>query len=286
MKVISKVCSDTFSTEAFFINGVKGRLFAVYIAPLGQPCGSILHIPAFMEEMNRCRNLVTTQARELAAQGFACLILDLYGTGDSQGELSVAEWHLWKQDIEIVAKWLERKSNIKVILWGMRLGALLAADVANACPKRFQRLLLWQPVPNGRAYLTQILRLRMAYLVSHDLPQETTGDMRNQLVAGKFVEIAGYVLSREMSTAIDDVVMKDFKGLANCMIDWFENVSDVESQLSVGGQKVVNELEAIGARVTIHTYMSPRVWQLSERNYAPNLLEKTTAALLELTYDH
>ena len=61
--------------------------------------GTVMHLPAFGEEMNKSRAMVAAQARALANEGFQVFVPDYYGTGDSGGDFSEATWDLWLEDI-------------------------------------------------------------------------------------------------------------------------------------------------------------------------------------------
>ena len=61
---------------------------------------------------------------------------DLLGCGDSCGDFADARWNLWKKD--------------------------LALDYARDAVELTGAFVFWQPVSNGKAYLTQILRLWLA----------------------------------------------------------------------------------------------------------------------------
>ena len=76
--------------EPFFLDRASGSLFAIHHRAGAAPCGTVLFIPPFAEEMNRARRMVALQARDLAAAGWDVLQLDLFGTGDSQGDFGDA----------------------------------------------------------------------------------------------------------------------------------------------------------------------------------------------------
>ena len=127
---------------------------------------SLLFVPPFAEEMNRSRRVVALQAEALAAIGLGVLVLDLFGCGDSGGDFGEATWEQWLDDVSIAAAWLEQESQSAVGLWGLRLGASLAALAASRSADRFSRLLLWSPVARGQVFLTQFLRARVAMALS------------------------------------------------------------------------------------------------------------------------
>src|SRR5689334_9630124 len=75
------------------------RLFAVHW-PAAAPSlrQAVLVLPPFAEELNKCRPMLAAQARALAAAGLDVLLVDLFGTGDSDGEFVEARWERWQQD--------------------------------------------------------------------------------------------------------------------------------------------------------------------------------------------
>lgn len=260
-----------------FLDSIAGQVFTLYFAPATPARGAVLYLPPLTEEMNRCRALAAAQARAFADAGYACLLLDYFGTGDSAGELQDATWDTWRADVLTAADWLEQNTGLPVTLWGCRLGALLAADVANHAPARFRHLVWWQPVADGKLYLTQFLRLRVAFLMDRGLPAETTEQMRAQLAAGNNVVVSGYALPGGIANAIDQLRITDCTNLTVCRIDWLENVSEPGKPLALPSQKTIEALRAQGNQVNAHPFTAPPIWQLHERDEAPDLLEKTTA---------
>lgn len=262
--------------EPLFLDGAAGRIFGLYFPPVGIARGALLYVPPFAEEMNRCRSLVAEQARALAQQGWGCLLIDPYGTGDSEGELADADWTLWRQDVQHATDWLSRKAACPVTLWGLRLGALLAADAAQQTPERYAGLLLWQPVSDGKLFLTQVLRQRVAYLMDRGLPAETTDQMRQAMQQGKHVEVAGYSLSQRLIEGIDNARMAAFSALQGQQIDWFENVSEPGKALAPASLKIIDQLKATNT-LRVHPFCAPPIWQLHDRDHAPDLIAQTTA---------
>lgn len=263
-----------------FIPGTAGRVFTLYFPATGKAHGALLYLPPLTEEMNRCRALVSAQARALSKLGYAVLLLDYYGTGDSGGELKSATWDIWHGDVEAAATWLEQQTNLPVTLWGCRLGALLAAQAASRSPERFKHLLLWQPVIDGKLFLTQFLRLRVAALMDQGLPPETTDQMRAQFASGGSVVISGYELPAALANAIDITRFSDLS-LAHARIDWLENVAEPGKPITPGSQKTVSALQSQGAQVNVRPFTAPPIWQLHERDEAPGLIAETCALFID-----
>jgi pimeloyl-ACP methyl ester carboxylesterase len=60
------------------------------------PGPALLFLPPLFEEMNRTRALLATVMRRLAADGFACWLPDLPGTGESERALGEISWNDWQ----------------------------------------------------------------------------------------------------------------------------------------------------------------------------------------------
>ena len=147
----------------FFLPSSLGRIFCVFHEPVGEVnrLGNLLVVPGFNEEMNRCRSMVTLLARELAVKGVGTLVIDLYGTGESDGEYGDARWDAWLEDIGQAMAWLDGQTGGCLALLGIRLGFPLAV-AAMANDQRERALIGWQPVIDGKSYFTQFMRMKIA----------------------------------------------------------------------------------------------------------------------------
>ncbi|TVO62874.1 hydrolase 2, exosortase A system-associated [Denitromonas ohlonensis] len=259
-----------------FLDSAGARLFALAYMPAGTPRGALLYIPPFAEEMNRCRALAAEQARALANAGYACLLLDLFGTGDSEGELEAASWDIWQQNVCDAADYLAASSGCHITLWGLRLGGLLAASVAAKHPNRFKQVLLWQPTADGNLFMNQYLRLRVANLMDRGLPAETTQSIREALSSGSVVEVAGYPLSAPLVEGISSCKLAAMEGLSGMHIDWYENVAEEGGALSIATQRAVDAMASKGVKIKTHTFAGAPLWQLHKRDAAPALIAQTT----------
>lgn len=247
------------------------RLFTLRIAPTGPRRAAVLYLPPFAEEMNRCRSHVVAQARALAATGHDCLLLDPFGTGESDGLFAEATWTHWRDDAEAAARWWRSQTGGPLTVWGIRTGALLAAEVATGGRADVDRLLFWQPVLDGKLFLTQHLRLRIASQMVHDTERETTETIRARLSAGEDIEIAGYPLSGRLADGLATARMPDAAALARCRIDWIEVVAKPEQPLAPVSRRLVDAVLAAGGALNAHTVADPLIWQLQERDDAPAL---------------
>lgn len=188
--------------EPFFMDTSRGTRFCIYHAPRGLARGAVLYLHPFAEEMNKSRRMAALQSRAFAQNGFAVLQMDLFGCGDSCGDFSAARWEFWKEDVESGLVWLaERQPGAPIYLWGLRLGGLLALDVA--CTHSVDGIILWQPVISGKQCVNQFLRTRLARGLMDGGDMASTAGLRAQLIGHGSIEIAGYELAAALVHALD-----------------------------------------------------------------------------------
>ena len=267
------------SVDAFFMDGAAGKLFAVHHLPkTDRPAhGHVLLVPAFNEEMNRCRSMVTLQAQAFAAIGFGTLVVDLFGTGDSDGDFSDARWDIWLQDIAAAHALLSACGNGHCAILCLRLGAILAAQALPNLASKPLALMLWQPVTDGKFHLTQSLRLKMpANLDRPHLPKESTASMREQFLTGQCVEVAGYSLHPELARAIDDAKLEDHAPFADLPTLWLENANGQSQDIALPSQKVISAWSGKNVVPTVRTFPGPAFWQVHERVVASSVISQTS----------
>ena len=146
--------------EAFFLGTGADRRFCLLTRPEGAVLGAIVYLHPFAEELNRSRRMVSLAAMAFARQGWMVMQMDAHGCGDSEGDFGDASWDSWLADIDRARTWLAERSNGPTVLWTLRTGGLLAASWI-ATRQMALPLLAWQPVLNGKQYLTQFLRIRL-----------------------------------------------------------------------------------------------------------------------------
>ena len=262
-----------------FLGEEGEKFFTLEMCRPEQPRAHIVFVPPFGEEMNRCRALVAEQARHFAESGYSCTVIDFYGSGDSQGELRDASMQLWHENIRLTIETLQEKVTAPVILWGLRLGALIAMDFAAKSAMEIESILLWQPITSGDRYVTQILRQRVATLVSKELPPETTTEIRKKLSDGESVEVSGYTVGGVLMQDLESLSLADMKALCSGKIHWLENISEPDAALAGGTSKAIEKLNDLGNCVVVHTFTGAPVWQLHKRDAVPELISITRGLL-------
>ncbi len=178
--------------EAFFFGPAARQLFGNYHAPAGGD-GQVLTVicpPLFFDYM-RTQPTLRRLAISLAERSQHVLRFDYRGTGDSFGEPGEVTVSDWVEDIALaVREGLDISGSQKVRLLGVRASALLACRSLGAV-SNFQRLVLWDPVPDGAAYLQEIRGVQ-AILVQRHL--RLSRDEHHQGI----LEYAGHPVSERM----------------------------------------------------------------------------------------
>jgi pimeloyl-ACP methyl ester carboxylesterase len=145
----------------FFDAGPR-RLFGLFHArPAGMaPRRGVLLCNAFGREAIRAHRVYRVLAERLARAGCDVLRFDYSCSGDSAGEDIDANLDAWRDDVRAAHAELQRRAGVPRMTWfGMRLGALIAQHAARGGVSGLDRLVLWDPVIDGRDYL-ELLRVR------------------------------------------------------------------------------------------------------------------------------
>ena len=94
----------------------------------------------------------------LSRQGLPTMRFDYYGTGDSYGESNEIALSVWQENALLAIEELKSMAGCsQIYLVGLRLGAAIAANV-SAMRSDVKRLVLWDPVIQGAAYIEEIKR--------------------------------------------------------------------------------------------------------------------------------
>lgn len=269
------------AVEAFFLGAGAARRFAVCWRPSAAvtPCGALLFVPPFTEEMNKSRRMVALTASALADCGFVTLRVDLAGCGDSAGLFSQASWDGWLDDLAVGWDWLRARAPSAPWLWSLRAGALLGGGLLHKLDVT-PRLLLWQPLLSGKQHLTQFLRLRVAadaFAVADASARATTQGLLQSLAAGDAVSIAGYALPSAVALplAASELVAPP----TPTDVLWFEVDNGQAPALAPLAATRITQWQASGHRVVARAVGGPQFWATQEIEDCPALLEATVEAL-------
>lgn len=263
----------TAAPHPHFIESNAGRIFALYHAAAGNARGTILLLPPFAEEMNMSRRMMYLAARAFAENGYACLVPDLTGTGESSGEFSDARWGIWQANVRACETRLAEETGLAPTLLGLRTGALLAASMG---PR--ERLILWQPVGNGETMLNQFLRIRMAAGITGGGKKETTQDLRAMWQAGQIVEVAGYGIHPDLAAEIDTLRLADIAPPHGAHTTWIET-GNSERGPTPASQRTIDAWTDGGVDMDVRICAGEPFWTIQETTIAPAMIEQTLEAL-------
>ena len=235
--------------EPFFFDARPGTRFSLYHAPNPQvaPRGAILYVHPFAEELNRTRRMAAQQSRAFAALGYAVLQIDLFGCGDSCGEFNAGRWQIWHDDLLQAADWLAERESGPLTLWGLRLGGLLALDVAARLRPR--SVLLWQPFMSGRACINEFLRMSPQLRDPAPGAPRSTAALRAQLAVHGVIEVGGYEVAVPLVKAVDACDAASLV-LPPCSVHWFAHVAaNVAGSAGQPGATAPSKAAASAARL-------------------------------------
>ena len=183
--------------KAFFFGATDQRLFANY-HPAGRGDGHVLTVicPPLFSEYMHAHSALRKLAIYLSEEGQNVLRLDYRGTGDSFGDLSEFGVSDWVDDIKLaVQQGRDLSGSREVCLLGVRAGALLACRSMGAL-NGVQRLILWDPVPDGARYLQELRDVQSRCIEEHFYLRraeraEAKQELAGQRVSNRLIEELG-----------------------------------------------------------------------------------------------
>jgi exosortase A-associated hydrolase 2 len=184
-------------TPFFFPNG-NYRLFGV-LHEAKEPSkkeGFVFCAP-FAEEKLWAHRVFVNFARDLAQRGYTVLRFDYMGNGDSEGNFEESSLETMLSDTRCAIRTLREKIGTleSVNLLGLRLGATIAA-LAGENGSDISRLILWEPVVNGSAYMREMLRINLSTQTSvYKKILYNTDALIGMMKEGKTVNVDGYEMA-------------------------------------------------------------------------------------------
>lgn len=130
-------------------------------------------------------------AEQLADAGFMVLRFEYLGQGDSSGDQNDPDAvQQWIVSVEHAVQYLRESGVTEVGLVGLRAGSLIAANAAKRVGS-LRALVLWDPIPTGRAYV----REQTAYY-RMSMREDTSDNNIVSFIGGTFAAEAIAVLGK------------------------------------------------------------------------------------------
>lgn len=260
-----------FSAEFVPVAGTA-RLVTVWAPACREPLGALVVLPPFAEELNRSRRSLAASGRLLAGSGYAVVLPDLYGCGDSAGEFSDASWSLWCDDLRAIVAWVRSRFGHAPLAVALRSGSLFLPDIGDL----FSLCILWQPVLDGNGFVRQQLRAK----VMKDKMEgaaTTLKELMGSLEQGQRIEVAGYELNPALMLPLAERSLVNWVPNRQRLL-WF----DTGTQPPTPGDAARAWLQSIaanGCAVDQHFVPGPPFWSTLEIEENTALADATLNAL-------
>jgi pimeloyl-ACP methyl ester carboxylesterase len=133
------------------------QIFALHYPAELNAKDTIVICPPAPQEIMRSQAALGQLARRLQEDGYNVIRFDYSSTGDSEGASESASIDHWLQDVLQVCSFVQQHSNgTRLSLLGLRLGAALAVRASQSENVNVNRLVLWDPIVDGIAYLREM----------------------------------------------------------------------------------------------------------------------------------
>jgi pimeloyl-ACP methyl ester carboxylesterase len=148
--------SAGFSEEVQYL-GDGERLFSTLHHPVGRPRAGVVICPPISSDFMVNYKREVELARALSSKGVAVQRFHYRGTGNSDGDPSVATFDTFCEDARFVTDVLRKRiGDAPLGVLGTRWGAFVAAHLARSLPD--SPLVLWEPALDAAAYFREGLR--------------------------------------------------------------------------------------------------------------------------------
>lgn len=273
----------SYSISASYLPGQHGRLFTLHYQP-DRPAESgicILVSPPLGEEMNRCRYMCNLLAQEATGLGMGLLNIDPFGTGDSEGLYRQTNWQTLEEALLLGADKAKSLGYHRVILLGIRVGALVAMDIAPRIPN-LHSLIFWQPSISGQSALTQLLRIKLAASLGRSEDAGSIKQFEQMSSEGQMIEISGYEVSPEHFQSLKQAHFEQSIDAVEQPIYWLTTLASAERKPPRAESQFLEKWVGNGKKIEHFEVIAPPFWQVHERTLAPTVIEQTVTLLKEM----
>lgn len=199
---------------------------------------AVLFFNPLGQEAVRVHRLQRILCERLAERGFSAMRFDYFGTGESAGDDEDGDLLGWLDDARRAHAELLRRSRATRSVWvGARLGGTIAAMAVDGTERPADRLVLWEPISDGPAYLDELARGHAAALAEAD------GRSLNGTIPALADEAIGFGLGKSMLAQLEGI---DALGVAS---EGCREVAILASAAHEVDATLVRAFESVGAAV-------------------------------------
>jgi len=168
------------------------QLYVVHHVSIGKPRASVVLAGPMSLERSHSSLSWVRWARTLALNGYDVWRFDYRGVGESTGEFRNQTFERWQEDLEAVSSIAQLQHRGRVVVLGLRLGALLARTAFDS--HLADAFIAWDAPVSGKTMLMDMLRRKLAadYMESTGGERKTREDYVRDLEQGLVVEVEGY----------------------------------------------------------------------------------------------
>lgn len=226
--------------------GPQRRLFGVFddcAAAASCQRGVVLCYPQGADYDSAFRSFRVLATR-LSRAGFHVLRFDYLGTGDSWGGTDDGSVEQWTSDVRCAIDELRTSRGVSdVSVVGLRFGAALAALAAAA--GGVDRVVLWEPVTDGAAYLAAQRALHESWM------REERRNGRSAAAGDN--EVLGYEMTDALRRGIERIDVASLAGAPPARVH-------LVTQGASAPDELISRLAEAGAVVDAEAVEGPMVW--------------------------
>lgn len=194
---------DQVTTEAQFLAGPGGDLFACVHRPLGPTLDlGVVICPPVLAEASRNYRREWLLATALAQAGVPTVRFHYRGSGQSADASGVTVQDLTADACAVADHLATLVPSAPLAFVGTRLGALVAAGARRGAGDDAGPLVLWQPVVAPAAYARELHRARLMTSMRTRGRAGGLGRLEEALADDGYVDIAGYRLARDLHVSM------------------------------------------------------------------------------------
>jgi len=194
----------------------------------------------FANEYYRSYRSLKVLADRIAALGFFVLRFDYYGTGDSGGDDEDLGLPRWREDLLASIEFLRQETGVKKThLIGRRLGGAICMEVASTV-SGIERIALWDPVLNGKDYITELQEDHKDFVNVHHRDKWTIPEFKNDMYR---FEALGQCFPNTLVDEIEAIQMNPTLKLGGVKICFIDSTPDKRQEPKI------KDIERAGAKV-------------------------------------
>ncbi len=268
--------------KSFFIERDGLRLYAASYDPEAGPASKracLMCHPLFEEKKSSHRFLVEL-GRKLATHGLTCVMPDLSACGDSDGGMAHFHEARWIEDLKAFVSathdGIEAPSCCAV---GIRFGASLAIRLAEREDTNISKLVLIDPVINGRDYLNEIIQQKLVReMITFGEAKSTPESLRQQISKDHLADLDGFIVPESFIDMLDKLDISKSNQLKKCSVTLI--LQGHRRELPEPYRRFLDNCTGSGCECKSKIIHSPPFWKANDICEFRKVLDETASAVL------